>query len=89
MPLKSLSQPPRQVDGMQPFTIASTQDTSLGCPGPFDTMTGRWTGLNSPPHPAHRERWYASEMSIEKWKSHRLSVLLSWASVVYVTPQSE
>jgi hypothetical protein len=40
-------------------------------------MTGRWTGRNSPPHPAQRERWYASEMSIEKWKSHRLSVLLS------------
>jgi hypothetical protein len=41
MPLKSLSQPPRQVDGVQSF--ASTQDTSLGCPGPLDTMTGRWT----------------------------------------------
>jgi hypothetical protein len=76
-PLKSLSQPPRQVDGVQPFTIASTQDTSLGCPGPLDTMIGRWTGLSPPPHPAQRERWYASEMSIEKWKSHRLSVLLS------------
>ena len=56
MPLKSLSQPPRQVDGVQPFTIASSQDTSVCCPGPLDTMTGRWTGRNSPPHPAHRER---------------------------------
>jgi hypothetical protein len=30
MPLKSLQQLPRQVEGVQPFTSASTQDTSLG-----------------------------------------------------------
>ena len=68
---------------------ASIQVTSLGWPGPLKVITGLRVGSNSPPQPAHRDKWYTSEMSIEKWKSQRLGVLLSCAAVVYVTPQSE
>jgi hypothetical protein len=77
MPLRSLSHPPLHVDGSQPLTSASIQVTSFGCPGPGEEMTGRLVGRNSPPQPAHKDKWYASEMSMEKWKSQRFIVLLS------------
>ena len=96
MPRRSLSQPPLHFEDVQQFkfTIAPIHDTSLGCPGPLDVMMGCLIGRSSPQHPAHSDKWSASEMSMEKWKSHRLSVLtvlLSWAAMVYVpvTPQSK
>ena len=88
MPLRSSSRPPRHDEGVQPFTIASIHDTRWAAPT-VDEMVSRLIGRSSPPHPAHNYKWKASRMSTEKWKSHKLSVLLSCAAVVYVTPQSK
>ena len=76
-----MSQQPTHVDGVQPFTRASTHVTRPPGPSAVES-TGRLIVRSSPPQPAHTARWFASEISILNVKSQLFSVLLSCVAVV-------
>ena len=64
-PLRSLSTPVA-IRGRAAVHHSINPQHLVGLPRPLDVMIGHLIGRSSPQHPAHSDKWWASEISMEK-----------------------